>query len=323
MNNFLEPIWAAFDADEAVFGADYVRTWPPGALDWLIDVGLVKRAAAATQITCPDCPDRHVEEIESVVMSGDVRRFYVKCPESMRAWVDESALVQYQPDFQMLARQIQDQLNIDGRVTNRVTNRLWRIGESRTGRKRREVFLARAINCADGIEVLEAVPQAGNPIVLFGGTAPLIERMPAIVPTLVPLPGIMHVVEGKLTVDVLQLIELVGEWEKLARNLGGNREPLRQWMLTVLDDYQRNGPTYELIYALDSQGMSTREIEDELGRRGCGIDHSTIARHIKRKKRAKGMSGVGSSSSVLRSRSSQPRDMKGRALIDAQPMKGE
>ncbi len=319
MNEFLDPLWAAFDADAPMFDSDYVAAWPDGALDWLLKTKLVGRAATATHVVCPGCHERHVEEVQSVEMPDGTRRFYVTCPEVMRAWVPDSLLERYQPDFAVLARLLKEGLEIDGRVRERLTNRLWRIGECNVARARREVFLARGLSGMQGIEVIEAVPRTGKPIVLMGGVAPSIDRLPASMTAMIPLPGFISARVDGIVIDGARLITLVAECDELIKTRGGNREELRTWIVSVVERAIQEGPSLGVIAQGVKAGKTTREIAADMKKRGLSKHHSTVARKIKKAKGSYGGTGVRSSSSVLRSHSSQPRDRHGGTIYEAQP----
>jgi hypothetical protein len=323
VNEFLEPLWAAFDADAPVFDSDYVAAWPDGALDWLLKVKLVGRAANATHVVCPGCHDRHVEEVQSVVMPDGTRRFYVTCPEVMRAWVTDSILVRYQPDFAVLARQLKCALGIEGRVRDRIADRLWRIGECPLGRKKYEVFVARLPDDARSKNVFAEIPPTGKRIVLIGRTPPAIEHLSHSIPAIIPLPAVTTVTSDGIALDGARFAQLVHEWEEMVKDCGGNRDELRRFIASEVERVVQQGPTLGLIADGVREGKSTREIEADLKKRGLPKDHATIARVIRRAKDTGGKSSVPSSRSVVRHASSQPRDNRGRPRPDAQPEEEE
>lgn len=62
MSDPLKFLWPLVDAPEPVVAAHVVAVWPAGVQQWLVDLGLLREAALADRVLCPECHG-HVEEV--------------------------------------------------------------------------------------------------------------------------------------------------------------------------------------------------------------------------------------------------------------------
>lgn len=73
-------ILKALDANgEAVFSREDTAAWPPGDLEEAVRIGLLERAAPATEVVCPGCEEACLEEVEFVPADkpGNTRAYIV------------------------------------------------------------------------------------------------------------------------------------------------------------------------------------------------------------------------------------------------------
>lgn len=315
----LDRYWALFDMLEPVICAQETAWWPTGSLQSLVSLGLLVPTSSASQVSCTQCADRHVEEVQTVRRPDGEARHYIACPENMRVQVEAEQLRQWAPDFKLLARRLRELLNIEGRVRDRVAERVWRLGFTTWKNQPREVFLARGLGWLDGQTIAKEISTDDRPIVFVGlSTAPP-TVWSGIPPTVVPLGTVLHSSGDKLQLDLHLLAQLVGGADETAVYLGKLAErDLKQRVQQYTEQRMSEGGTTDLIAACARQGMSSHETEVDLKKRGIQIDHATIARKINNVVKA---ALPPSSPSVLRDPSSQPRDRKRRPIRDAQPKK--
>ncbi|MCW2901493.1 MAG: hypothetical protein JWO67_3758 [Streptosporangiaceae bacterium] len=323
MDEALDPLdrfWTCYDTLWPLVGAQEAAWWPEGALDALIALKLLVPTTPASQLACPACADRHVEEVQAVRRPDGVMRYYLPCPQNVRVEMDAQLLRQWSPDFQRLARRVKELLNIDGRVREHVPERLWRLGATSWNRRPREAYLARGLCWPDGQTILSRVPAGNRPIVFVGLWRPARLLAEAAAPVVViPLAAIMSATHGNLSLDLSLLANWTAGADEAADRAGALADhDLKQRVQVYAEQRIDDGGTMNLITALSKQGMSAREAEQEMKKRGHPIDHATIAR--KRKSIVKALPPP-SSGSILRSASSQPRDKHGRPIPDAQPKK--
>lgn len=314
----LERFWAIFDFEGAVVSAQDTVWWNPGELDALIGCGLLTPTTNAAQVSCTACDERHIEAVELERGPDGTSRCVIPCPEGGRIEVDLAMLRQWSPDFQALARALKERLNINGRATARVDNRLWRLGKTSWRHQSREAYLARGLTWPDGASIVRQIPCEDRPIVFVGLCAPHPSVWPAVSPAVVPMAAVLGIEEGRLELDHTLLVQWVAGADRTAEAqfaiADGN---LRRRINRYAEQRLAQGDTTDLVNAFGSQGLSTRETEVEMRKRGVPKDHATIARK-RQSLDGKQLPPATSSASVLRSPSSQPRNSRGKRIRDAQ-----
>ena len=317
----LDRLWPAFDTRDPLITTDETDRWPTGSLEWLVRLKLLVPAECASHVTCPACCDRHDEEVTARREPNGKIRYFISCPEALRVEIAPEMRRQWRPDFSRLARKLKEQLGIDGRVRDRVPDRLWRLGVVPWARSEvREVYLARGLAAVDGHDVAKPIACEGRPIVFVGLVTPPPSLWPAISPAVVPLPVVLHTEGGELRLDRHLLAQFVNGADRNAEILGSiHQSELERRVNHIAERRMAQGSADDLITALVSQGLSYREIEEELSKRGMRMDHSTIAR----RKKPLVTRVPHSSSSVVRHASSQPRDKRRKPIPNAQPKQEE
>lgn len=324
MTDPLDLLWASFDTPEPVFTAEAVRALPAGFQEQLTSMGLLVPADNASHVVCPSCSERHVEEVSYRECPDGQVRYSIYCPEALRVEVSPELLRQWQPDFKVLARRVKELLGIDGRVSERAPNQLWRLGVVDLKKQPREVFLARGLTRANGRQIAMHCAGQSRPIVLIGFVPPPHGYWPTLIPAVVPLPAVLSLEGDVLHLNGLLLAGMVAEADTAARQSQSVAEAeLKKRIDQLVEKRLEEGPVNEVLASMVSQGMSTRQIEEDLADRGIQMDHSTVARRFQKVKRSHGVERAASSRSIVRDASSQPRDKRGRPITDAQPLEEE
>jgi hypothetical protein len=244
-------------------------------------------------------------------------RFFIPCPESLRAEVNADDLVQWRLDFSVLARLVRELLKIDGRVRERVPDQLWRLGEVAWRDQPREVFIARGLAWHTDTSAAAQCAGPNRPIVLIGLTPPPARSWLGTAPAVVPLSAIVDGDDGRLDLNLTRLHRMVDDADAVARqSVAAAEDKLQKTIDRHVERRLAEGPLNELLGALESQGLSTRQIEGELARRGIEMDHATVCRRLAKTRRPR---SPASSRSVLREASSQPRDRRGAPIYEAEP----
>lgn len=317
MTDAIDLLWAAFDTPEPVFSAETRNSFAAHVFDDLIDIGLLVRGENASHVTCPNCDDRHVEEVETRPGPNGATRFFIPCPESLRMEIAADALLQWRPDFAVLARLVRGCMGIEGRVRERVQGQLWRVGEVGWQDQPREIFMARGLSWPSGSLVSTQCAGPSRPIVLIGLTPPPERCWPGAVPAVVPLPAIVNLEGGRLDLNLALLHRMVADADAAAAQSAAVADSeLRKTIDRLVEQRLAEGPVNELLRAFEAQGLSSRAIEEELRKRGVIMDHATISRRLAKSRQA---GSVVSSRSILREASSQPRDKHGAPIYEAEP----
>lgn len=324
MNDPLDVLWVSFDTESPVYSGEVVRGWPAGMFDWLIASELIAPSDIASHVACPSCPDRHVEEVLSRAMPDGTAGFFIVCPECYRVAVPADLLRQWRPNYKLLARRVRELLNISGRVSEPIDERLWRLGVAKWAGKPRELYMARGLGWSDGSTLLARCAGQSRPVVLIGLVPPPAELLAARIPTVVPLPSVLSSVDGALGLDHELLAQRIAECDQIVGAKGrGDYPDLRRWVSQCVEKCMSEGPLVGVIAAGVSQGMSTREISADLAKRGMPRHHATVGRIILNAKKGTLLGETApASASIIKPGSSQPRDRRGKAIPDAQPKEG-
>jgi hypothetical protein len=322
----LDPLWSAFDVPDVVWHASVVASWPQGTFDWLRKHDLVVPGPNATHAACPHCGDGEAREVLAHRAAGGAVQHHLVCPECWRVPVRPESLQQWQPDFHRLARLVKELLReVAARATEREPQRLWRLCATPwKGKKPREVWMARNLAAPDGRALLEKTTLAGQPIVFIGLSAPPAHLLTDMAPALVSLASVLSVRDGSLELDHELLASLVADADHLMAHRDARfNQKLLQFVSQQVSRTVSEGPLDDAILAQHREGKSIDDIAETLQRNGTPKHRSTVARNIQKKKRPIGVSGVPSSNSIVRSVTSQPRDITGRRLREAQPKEGQ
>jgi hypothetical protein len=320
----LDRFWPLYDVAAPSVAGFEARWWPPGALDRLIGLGLLREDACAAEVVCPACGEGHVEEVMAAPSAEGPPRYFIRCPEALRVEVPPALLRQWTPDFQRLARAVKELLGIEGRATTKVADRLWRLGVLDWREGKREAYLARGLTRHDAAAaVVPHLPCEHRPVVFVGLHGPPPTAWPgppgAVPPPVVPLATVLSTTAGGsgLVLDGLLLTQVIGGSDDRAAAAGAAAESdLRRRVHRYAEERMAAGSDVDLIAALAAQGFSGREIAVDLKSRGVIMHPATVARKVAAIVKA---NLPRSSASVVRPGASRPRNKKGRPIPHAQP----
>lgn len=182
LENILDRLGASGTAEE-MFGADEAAGWPPGALDMLIQSGLLRRAQPTQVIECRGCEEYCFKQVDVLPAEGvSPARALIVCDERDdigRVPVDFSRLEQWQTTGELIATALAKLLGFSEQPKV-VGRNQWHIGTFKGNNLKSSVKLL----AGDGLTLS-----------LAGHTVPLED---------------MLAIEGKaLTLDKAELIRLV------------------------------------------------------------------------------------------------------------------
>ncbi len=100
------------------------------ALCKLQAVGFVKRAENTRRVVCPGCYEGHIEDVVAVSDPDGSCRFFVYCPEVLRAKVSVEHLRQWTIDFRRLAEALAASMSLRGKYIPTLARALWRLGRT-------------------------------------------------------------------------------------------------------------------------------------------------------------------------------------------------
>lgn len=316
-------IWASFDSPEPLLSHEEFTRWPADDVAALQTAGVLVRAASTDQAACPDCPDRHVEEVTVLEDEDGQRRYFIPCPDNLRVEISPSELQRWTIDFDTLARILAKSLNASGRVTSRVPGRLWRLGRVDWHGAGRDVLLARGLRWFDGAALIQRIDSSGRDIVFVADDLPPDHVWPGLRPPLVALSAIASWQSGAMTLRVadlavvvrdadarnqsLQPVTITPKQQKRAfRQAAGDvlKSALKDDML--VESYRENGSLRKAAEAL------TREM-------GFTVTKERVSGAVDRRGGIDAVRRGADSESVRRTVASQPRDRKKRFASPTQP----
>jgi hypothetical protein len=207
--DLLRLVWDRADALEVIYTADDVTRWPPGAIDWLSGLGLLRQAGNAVAVSCDACGGDHVEEVSTLESPpGTGIRAYIPCPEAGRVGVPLERLRRWQIDFARLAGMIAVNLQMAGDVEMIVPSRIWLLGRIALADEAHEVFLARGLCWSDAVEVVGKAArllQSPRRLILVPGSVPPLEVWQGDAPRVFPLSALLSWNDSRLVADTTLL----------------------------------------------------------------------------------------------------------------------
>ena len=299
-------LWPQMEMPRPLFSHDVVQRWPEGALDRLQTIGLVKRAETATRVICPGCYEGHIEDVVTLDQPDGSCRFFVYCPEVLRAEVSVESLGQWAVDFEKLAGALAKSLSLQGKCMSLAPGRLWRLGKATWQGALRDVLFARGLIRKDASEIVGRI-RSRRPIILVGKYLPPNEIWGNCEPAVVPLADVASLEEGRLVVDAVVMAATVADADAAWDDNGGpllDEQQLRRLIHASRDSELRD----HVLVAAYKQHGSYRKASDALIAQGVKTDRWAIERAVRR---AGGRAAVwcsDSSSSVVRTQESQRWD---------------
>ena len=185
------------------------RAWPDDALQRLRAAGFVAPAENARRVVCPGCTDGHMEDVVAMRQRDGSCRFYVYCPEVLRAEVSINDLRQWTIDLEAIAVAVAKSMSLQGKCLALVAGRLWRLGRADWRDNTREVLFARGLAWHDASSVVARINRSRDPIVLVPYDANLAAPWGARRPVIVGLDRIATITAGRLAVDTDELAAIV------------------------------------------------------------------------------------------------------------------
>jgi len=325
MSDPLKFLWPLVDAPEPVVAAHVVAVWPAGVQQWLVDLGLLREAALADRVLCPECHG-HVEEVLASDGPGGSTRFMISCPEVLRAEVSPEALRQWLVDYATLVAALAESLGLTGQPAELVPTRLWRLGRTNWQGKSRDVLLARGLHWDDGAMVRATLVRARKPIVFV----PLCRPHDAIWRTLPPLLVLSQVTmcsTAGLEIETLEVTAAIHDADAQSTNAIGSSLTREDLTLMIRRQVKAEGKTIltdDAYVAAYRQCGSVRGAAAFLSEHtGQEVTKDKVHNALKRSGGAAAVLNAKDSDSLVRGVASQRRDKRGKTLTQSQPLDTE
>ena len=171
MIDSLNYLWPILEAPDPTVGAHTIVRWPQGVGKGLIDIGLLRRTDRAQRVRCPECQN-HYEEVLALDGPGGTKRFYIPCPEVLRAEIDPSLLDQWMASSERLFAMLAKTLSLQGKCVALISSRLWRLGRTQWQGSLRDVLFTRGLHWSDAETVRSEIVRAKKPIIFVPKVQP-------------------------------------------------------------------------------------------------------------------------------------------------------
>lgn len=295
MPDALERLWHLLEGPQEPVTAEDVD-------DELMRLGFFREVESATSIICPEC---HTHREEVIVRPGPrgTSRYFIACPSRLRVEIPPASLRQWLLDATVVAGALATLLQLGGQCAELIPNRVWRLGRWTARGATRDCLLVRGLARPDAAEYRRAITAAKRPIAFIPGALPKPEFWLGHPPPLIRLPAVTTLMEGRLVLDAMQVINLVHDADRPP-------DDSRAVLNVILDRKIRGALAAQLteeqiVQAYVANGSSARKAAKDLVGRGFTIHHSKVLRVINK---YQDVLRAGSSDSVVRTRSSQRSD---------------
>lgn len=308
--NLLRLLVAAIDTGECVFDHAETTTWPPGSIDRLRDVGLLRESSAGLMASCPSCAHSHIEPVVPRAGADGRTRWFIQCPESLRVEVSAEMCRGWEIDLDGLASAVAGALATHGAPKVVVPARLWRLGRIPFDGGTREVLLAIRLSDSDSASVTRVVPQGGRSIIVVPHGVPDDRVWPARVPAVVPLTPFACLGDAGFELAGIEFMEAIAEADVAAGDKASvpldavAAKKVRRHVKATIESLLSDEA---LVQAYIAHG-SYRKAADALNAQGQVTDRYAVERAVKARGGHKAVKAAANSGSVRRTVASQSRD---------------
>lgn len=174
---------ARSELDPLMFHAPDVVAWPPGAVERLERMEILRELPLDRALFCPECPESPLCDVDwREPSAGKEPTPWTCCPNCGFYELPRAALRRWAIDFAALQGWLAERLEIRGSVDELVPSRLWRLGKTHWGGRPTTVFCGRAVHRSDAVEVLSHVERSTSAVLLVPQETPHVACRHPIVP---------------------------------------------------------------------------------------------------------------------------------------------
>ncbi len=316
-DDLLRLILDAADDVGRVFDHAEIARWPSGASDDFAELGLLRAASGDMTAPCPSCAEAHTEPVHVRVESDGRKRFFIRCPESLRVEIDPEMCLGWEIDPDGLAAAVCTAMDLKGSPKPVVPGRLWRLGRIPWKGKTREVLLALRRCDSDTASVSSHVGPGGRSIVLVPHHVPDARIWPGRTPAVVALSRVATLEGSLLVIDGVALADIIVEADRLADALGVvaidqvGKKMVRQQVKAEIKSLLTDDA---LIAAYKEYGSYRKAAEALTEQMGQPISKDKVKRAVDRKGGVAAVIPQSDSASVARGVASHPRDRQKKFL---------
>ncbi len=209
MTEPLHFLWPAVEAVNPVFSRAALIRWPKNVHSQLVAAKLLVPQDTTTRIRCPECGQTHIARPFAREQPDGTVRFFIPCPQNLRAEVKERDLQQWAANIEGLVTSMLEVMSLGGKSTKLESDRVWRCGRWTYQGVLRDVLFARGLRRNDAAQFRRAITGAHRPVVFVATELPDADFWQGRVPPLIRLREVASLVDGKIELDVPQVVGLV------------------------------------------------------------------------------------------------------------------
>ena len=326
MNDPLQLIWPLMEFRHPIVTDSVVASWPTGFRQQLADLEFMIPAENASHVLCPECGE-HEEEVVAVDGPDGVLRFFIPCPQVMRAHVPPDALRQWAVHSGGIACAVAATLGLSGRCTELVADRLWRLGRTDWHGKSRDVLFARGLHWDDAAAVRAEIVRGRKPIVFVPSHLPPDGFWLRRVPPVLVLSQFAALCEDQIEVEALAIVTAIHDADAAGsseRLVTVTEQELKLKIRQQIKAESKTGLTDDILVAAYRHRGAYRSAAEYLTvETGAPVSKDAVSRAVQRRGGVLAVLNGEDSDSVVRGVASQRRDKKGKNLIQSKPLDGK
>jgi hypothetical protein len=210
----IDYLWPLLEAHDPTVGAHTVARWPQGGGNRLIEIGLLRRTDRARWVQCPECRN-HYEEVLAIEGPGGTKRFFIPCPEVLRAEIEPSLLDQWMASSDSLVAMLTKTLSLQGKCVALVSGRLWRLGRTQWQGSLRDVLFTRGLHWSDAAKVRSEIVRCKKPIIFVPKVQPP-DSFWKTPPVVIPLTDVATFSGDQLEIDPMEIVAAIQNSKSIA-----------------------------------------------------------------------------------------------------------
>lgn len=321
MTDPLHWIWPLLEFQHPIVTNAAVATWPPAARQKLVDLKFLTQAENANRVLYPEC-GQHEEEVVVAQGPSDLPRYFVPCPEVMRAYVSADDLRQWAVQASAIAEALATTLGLSGRCTELAPDRLWRLGRTNWQGASRDLMFARGLQWDDAATVRAEIVRGRKPIVFVPRCLPPDGFWRRSVPPVLVLSQFTSF-RDEIEVEAFAVATAIRDAEAAGATQGlvtVTEEQLKMIIRQQIKAEHKSELTDTVLVAAYRHCGTYRAAAEYLTKQiGRLVSKDAVFRAVERAGGTLAVLNSEDSNSVVRGVASQRRDKKGKKLLQSQP----
>lgn len=326
MSDPLQLIWPLLEFQHPIVTKSAIASWPTGIRQKLIDLRFLIPAENANRVLCPEC-GQHEEEIVVAEGPGDLPRYFVPCPDVLRASVAEDDLRQWTVHASSIAEALARTLGLSGSCTELSPGRLWRLGRTNWQGESRDLMFARGLHWDDAATVRAEIVRGRKPIVFVPSRLPPDGFWRRSVPPVLMLSQFTSLRDDEIEVEAFAVATAIRDADAAGSTQGlvtVTEEQLKLIIRQQIKAEHKSELTDTVLVAAYRHCGAYRAAAEYLAKQiDEPVSKDAVFRAVERAGGTLTVLNSDDSNSVVRGVASQRRDKRGKALLQSQPPEEE